>query len=177
MTGVAHRLLPQIDQIWKENKKVRIIHTVQMFNSCTSRPDIWKCLVVQHLWITCQRNMPSKLMTHVFESKLRSVLRSGTYHIHAQENGWQSGVRSCIMRGVSTHLLQEINAGTVFSTCVVVHRIVGNLIKHHTMVGHGLYPSIQERNDLTMLKIVLPKFLPRCQIYFIPDCTRMTNVS
>ena len=33
--------------------------------------------------------------------------------IHAQETGWQSGVRSCIMPGMPTHLVQELNVGTV----------------------------------------------------------------
>ena len=30
---------------------------------------------------------------------------------------------------------------------------------------------------LAMLKINLPKLLPQCQIFSIPDCTRMTIVS
>ena len=31
----------------------------------------------------------------------------------AKETGCQSGVRSCIMPGLSTHLVQELNIGTV----------------------------------------------------------------
>ena len=33
--------------------------------------------------------------------------------IHAQETGWQSGVRSCIMSGLPRHLVQESNVDTV----------------------------------------------------------------
>ena len=33
--------------------------------------------------------------------------------IHAQETGRKSGVRSCIMSGLTTHLVQELNNGTV----------------------------------------------------------------
>ena len=55
----------------------------------------------EHLWITCQKNEPSRSMTNVAcESKLRSVVRFAC--IHAQETGWQSGVRSCFIPGVPT---------------------------------------------------------------------------
>ena len=30
-----------------------------------------------------------------------------------QESGWQSGMRSCIMPGLTTYLMQELNVGTV----------------------------------------------------------------
>ena len=30
-------------------------HTVQTFSSCTSRPDVCQCLVVQNPLITCQK--------------------------------------------------------------------------------------------------------------------------
>ena len=42
-----------------------------------------------------------------------SVLRSSC--IHTQEKGWQSGVRSCIMPRLPTHLVQELNVGIVAS--------------------------------------------------------------
>ena len=35
--------------------------------------------------------------------------------IHTQENEWQSGVRLCVMVRLPTHLVQELNAGTVSS--------------------------------------------------------------
>ena len=46
-------------------------------------------------------------MTHVnCESK------QGHPYIRAQETRWQSGVRSCIMPGLSKHLVKELNVGT-----------------------------------------------------------------
>ena len=33
--------------------------------------------------------------------------------IHAQDTGWQSGVRSCITPGLLRHLVQELNVSTV----------------------------------------------------------------
>ena len=30
-------------------------HTVEILNSCTSRPNVYQCLVVQHPWTTCQK--------------------------------------------------------------------------------------------------------------------------
>ena len=34
-------------------------------------------------------------------------------HDHAQETGWQTDVRSPIMLGLPTHLVQELHVGTV----------------------------------------------------------------
>ena len=51
--------------------------TVQTFNSCSSRPDVRQCLVVQIIVNNMSKNKPSTLMTHVAcESKLLSVVRS-----------------------------------------------------------------------------------------------------
>ena len=56
-------------------------------------------------------------MTNVVcESKLRSVVMSGTCgRIHAQETVWQSGVRSNILPRLPTHLVQELEVGTLKS--------------------------------------------------------------
>ena len=35
--------------------------------------------------------------------------------IRGQETGWQSGVRSCIMPGLPTRKVQELNVGTVLA--------------------------------------------------------------
>ena len=52
-------------------------------------------------------------MTHVAcESNLRSVVRCHP-RIHAQETVRQSSVRSCIMPGLTTLVVQESNVGTV----------------------------------------------------------------
>ena len=50
-------------------------------------------------------------MNHVaWESELHSIGHSYSY---AQETKWQSGLRSCIMPPLPTHLVQELNVGTV----------------------------------------------------------------
>ena len=55
----------------------------------------------RHPRITSQKNKPSTSMTHVAcDPKLRSVVG-------------QSGVRSCVMLGLPTHLVQELNVYTV----------------------------------------------------------------
>ena len=42
--------------------------------------------------------------------------------IHTQENGLQSGVRSCIMPGLAAHYVQELNVGTAHEAkCVTRH--------------------------------------------------------
>ena len=33
--------------------------------------------------------------------------------VHSQETGWQLRVQSCFMPGLPTHLVQELNVGTV----------------------------------------------------------------
>ena len=51
-------------------------------------------------------------MTNVaYQSMLRSVVRLSMHP--AEETGWQSGVQSCIMPGLPTHLVQELNIDTV----------------------------------------------------------------
>ena len=75
----------------------------------------------KHPWITCLRNKSSISMTHVIELRsYESKLRSGTcVRTHAQENGSQSVVRLCLMPGLPTHLVQELNVCTV----VTLHHI------------------------------------------------------
>ena len=69
----------------------------------------------RHPWIICQKDKPNASITHIpCETKLCSVIRLETCgRIHALETGWQSGVRSCIIPGLPTHLVQELNASTV----------------------------------------------------------------
>ena len=55
-------------------------------------------------------------MTHVaFESELRSVARSS---MHPGPGNWVS--IGCIMPGLPTHLVQELNVGTVDQVCVSI---------------------------------------------------------
>ena len=56
-------------------------NTVKTFNSCTSRPDVWQCLIVQ-----TPMNKRSTSTTHVVcESKLHLVLRSSMPCTHTQD--------------------------------------------------------------------------------------------
>ena len=58
------------------------------------------------------KNKPSTLMTYVnCESNIR--LDVGSLCIHAQETGWQPSVRLCIIPGLSTYLVQELDVGIV----------------------------------------------------------------
>ena len=72
------------------------------------------------------KNKPSASMTHAADvSMLRSVVRLGICgRIHAQETGWQPGMPSCIMPGLSTHLVQELNAGTVHHKDIFVRHVI-----------------------------------------------------
>ena len=88
------------------------IATVQTFNPCTSRPDVCKCLVLP----TPMDNMSEISQAHQWPTKLANqsyVQLWGHQCIYAQETGWQSDVRSCIMPGLPTHLVQELYIGTV----------------------------------------------------------------
>ena len=74
------------------------------------QPDICQCLVVQTM--ACQKYQSRTSMIHVTcKSKLRSVL--GNPCINALKTGLQSGMRLCIMAGLPTHLVQELNVCTV----------------------------------------------------------------
>ena len=76
------------------------ICTVHSSGICTSQPDVYQCLVEQI-------DTSSTSMTHVASaSKLRSV-----EVIHTSMS--RKHVRSCIMPGLPTYLVQEINVGTV----------------------------------------------------------------
>ena len=56
------------------------IYTVQTFDSCTSRPDVCRCMVVQTLIEYISRNKPNTSMTSIAsESKLRLVTSSSMY--------------------------------------------------------------------------------------------------
>ena len=73
--------------------------------------DICQCLVAQNPWMKCQK-LSQALNDHVVcDWNLRSFVRSSIHP--CPDTGWQSGVRSCIMLELSTHLVQELNVGTV----------------------------------------------------------------
>ena len=64
--------------------------------------------------------MSKKEIRHISDS--RSLRIKATFNcefIHAQETGWQSDVRSCILSGLSTHYMEELNVGTVVYAVLV----------------------------------------------------------
>ena len=88
--------------------------TVQTFNSCTSRPDVYQFLIVQTPMGNIYRNTPSTSVTLTLLFHQRYVQFWGNPCIHAYKTGCQLGIRSCIMPGLPKHLVQELNVGTVF---------------------------------------------------------------
>ena len=86
--------------------------TLQTFSFCTSRPDVSLCLVVQTPIDKMSKYRRNTSITQVACEKSYFQL-SGHLCIHAEETEWQSRVRSCIMPGLPTHLVQELNVGTV----------------------------------------------------------------
>ena len=58
---------------------------------------------------------PSTYMSHIVANQSHIQL-SGLPCIHVQEIEWKSGVRSWIMAGLATNLVQELNVGTVYKT-------------------------------------------------------------
>ena len=66
----------------------------------------------KHHLVSCQRNKSNTSMTYVTcESRLSSVLKL-SMHL-CQETRWRPGMRSCIIPGLPTHVVQELNVGTV----------------------------------------------------------------
>ena len=76
--------------------------TPQTSDSCTSRPDVSQCQVVQNPWIACQQNNASISMTQVaYKKKPLSDVRSSMHPCPG--NWWQPGFRSCIIPRLPTH--------------------------------------------------------------------------
>ena len=92
---------------------LRCVFIVQTFNSCTSRPDVSQCLVLQ-----------TSLNKHIKASFRYEV-------IHAQETGWKSHMRSCIMPGRPMHFLHELNVGTVAQQKIVMEFEIRNIVYCH----------------------------------------------
>ena len=87
--------------------------SVQTSTSCTNRPDICQCLVVQTSMDDRKKHRTSISMIHVaLEPKLRSVLRSSIF-TYPVNRGEKLVIQSCIMPGLHTYLVQELNVGTV----------------------------------------------------------------
>ena len=92
------------------------VSTVQTFNSCTRRPVICQCLVVQIPVDNISKYNPKTSMAIVAcESKSRSVVRPSVHPCPG--NWWKAGVRSCIM---PMHLVQELNVFIVCFSCIFI---------------------------------------------------------
>ena len=87
---------------------------------------IW---LYKHLWIVFQKYNPSTSMTHIFcESKVYLVVKSFMqFTQHTKKIRRQLGVRSSI-----THLVQELNVGTV-----QIHNCSSILIDQPISTFHG----------------------------------------
>ena len=101
---------------------------VQTFNSCTSRPDVYQCLIVQkpagNMSTDMSIKMPSTAMTQVAcESKVCSVVRSSLHP--APGCGSQTDVQSCIMPG-----LQEFSDGIKCRHCRSIYCFSWEIQQH-----------------------------------------------
>ena len=65
------------------------------------------------LWMACQTQKVKHINDPTKLANQRYVQLWGPPYIHTQESGWRSDVQSCITPGLPTHLVQELNAGTV----------------------------------------------------------------
>ena len=75
------------------------------FQNTTGKRTSGSAWLYKHQWITCQKNKPNKSITYVTcDSKLRSVLRSGTCgRIHAQTGNWVAIGRAVVHYACSAH--------------------------------------------------------------------------
>ena len=66
----------------------------------------------KHQWIECPKNKPSTSTANAALYQIHVQLW-GHLRFHAQKTWWRSGMRSCTKPGLPTHLVQELNDGTV----------------------------------------------------------------
>ena len=84
--------------------------TVQRFDSCTSRPKVCQCLVVQTPMDDMSNDEPGTSMTNVhvaYKAKLCSVVGSSMQHL--QETGWKLFGRSVVYYARSVHAFSAGN--------------------------------------------------------------------
>ena len=98
-------IISNIHSIWHV-----LYQIVQTFNSCTSRPDICQCLVVQTSMDNMSKNKPSTSTTHV-ESKLRLVARS---FLHQYPRNWVAIRRAVVYHAQAA---QYLSAGIKCRHC------------------------------------------------------------
>ena len=118
--------------------------TVQTFNSCTSRPDVCQCLVVQTPMDSMSRTTSSMPMTHVTlacESKLRSIVRSS---VHPRPGNWVA---------IGNAVVYYVRAARAFSAgikcwhCSLVAKYVGIFSRHqHDYMAYIPLASDEKHN-------------------------------
>ena len=59
-------------------------------------------------------------MAHVHVAPIQATLSCDVMDLW--ENGWQSGMRSCIMPGLATLLVQELNGSTVAVETIPINK-------------------------------------------------------
>ena len=108
-----------------------IIPIVQTYTSCTSRPDVCQCLVVQTPMHNMSRNIPTTSMTHVAcESKLRLVVMSS---MHPCPGNWVAIGHAVVYHDRAAHAFSSgikcrhcipvlpVTPGTRGTGCVPAH--------------------------------------------------------
>ena len=106
-TPMAHKVCPLQSHI----------RTIQAFNSCISRPDVWQCLVVKTPIDNMSKNRPCTSMAYVAcESKLRSV---GNSSMHPCPENWVEIGRADVYCATA---VQAVCAGTKCRHCIYVCR-------------------------------------------------------
>ena len=115
------------------------------------------------------------------KATLSSKVGQGTGRIHAQETGWRSVLRLCIMPRLPTHLVQTLGADTV----LVRRGLTFNYIKNCTtvaclppirglekcrVIGHNPHFS-----SLCSLSCLNPKVLPKGILFSACDWWKAVN--
>ena len=105
--------------------------TVQAFTSCTSRPDVCKCMVVQKLMDMMSIIKPSTSMAHVVSvSKLRwDVMRLS---MHPCPGNWMTIGRTVVFYARATH---AFSAGIRCLHCRVTQRQQTGWLLIHNCLG------------------------------------------
>ena len=98
--------------------------TVQIFNSCTSQPDVCQCLVVQTPMKNMSRNKPNTSMKHVAcELKLGSVVRS--YIRPCQGKLGRGAIRRAVVD--SARAAHAFSAGIKSRHCMTLRYVLRNM--------------------------------------------------
>ena len=127
--GVLNAIISQnLTTHWCQHPRVFTIPTVQTFNSCTSRPDVCYCLVVQTPIDNMSKNKLSTSMAHIAcESKLHWVLRSS---IHPCPVNWVATKRTVVYYARAT---QAFSAGIKCRHCTFTTSRIQSIVYFCTM--------------------------------------------